>query len=282
MKRCFTHLLIVGSLALLSNQGFAHGRYILPSHTMTSAEKQETITIQSSISNDVFHPDMPLGNNDKGIDVNKKLSNVFSQLHPYVVTPDNQDEIPMSYQAFSRFSVSDLTLNTKGTHNLVIEQKPFVVTSFTHENGEPGREFGPGLNLPAGAQDIQRRQVTSRSEVFVSFNGLTKPQTQGKGLEITGQHPNDVFANEDVQFQLLFNGQPLTRATQVSLIREDTRHRNQREANIIDTDNNGFFLVSFAQAGFYLLEAQITQNSALDGVDIEQATLYLTLEVFPQ
>ena len=51
---------------------------------------------------------------------------------------------------------------------------------------------------------------------------------------------------------------------------------------IIDTSNKGEFNVTFKETGFYLLEAQITQSSQQDGVDIEQATLYLTLEVFPQ
>ena len=282
MKNRIPTALVALTIVLFSSQSFSHGRYILPSHTMTSSDKQETITLQASISNDVFHPDMPLGNNDKGIKVNKKLSGVFAQLNPYVIEPNSNVQIPMSYQAFSRYSVSDATLNTKGTHRMVIEQKPFVVTSFTHENGEPGREFGPGKNLPQGAYDIQRRQVSSRSETFVSFNGMTNIQPEGKGLELTGSHPNDLFAGEAVNFQLILNGTPLTAATQIRLIREGTRHRNQRDAMIIDTSNKGEFNVTFKETGFYLLEAQITQSSQQDGVDIEQATLYLTLEVFPQ
>ena len=280
MTRIKKQLLLILCLTGISLQASAHGRFILPTHTMLSAEEQAKVTILSSISNAIFHPDMPFANNEKGIKVNPKLTKVFSMLNPFVIQP-NGSQAPMSYQAFNRLSVADLSLTQKGTYGVLIEQKPLIVTTYKDSQGEPGRLFGRA-DVPAGSTDVARRKINMRSASYISFNGLSDVAVQGTGLELAGQHPNDLFTGETLEFQLLLNGKGAPIGTEITLIREDTRHRNQREIQTLVTLENGKFSVTFEQAGYYLLETQVSKPSQQSGIDTEQDTLYQTLEVFAQ
>lgn len=283
MKNTMKTLTLITAL-LFSLSVSAHERFILPSHTVLSGDKTQSVSHVASISNAIFHGDRPLGNNDKGIET-KNLSMLFKRLHTVVIGPDGTSS-KLSWQAFSRFSVADMQVEQSGTYRIAIVQPNTPMTTFKKSDGSFGRFFGDKGVVPEKATNVVRRTTASRVESYVSFNEPNRVALKptGQGLELTGEsHPNDLFTNELIRFQLHFQGEPLNEVTEVKLVQGATRHRNQRDEQIIKTDAQGRFSLTIKQAGFYLLSANVdVEGQTGSGIDIHHYGLYATLEVFPQ
>jgi len=281
-----THFKILTCAAalLLSVNASAHERFILPSHTVLSGDKAQSVSFIASISNAIFHADRPLGNNDKGLDV-PALAPLFKQLSPVIIGPDGNSKA-MSWQAFSRFSVADAHIEASGTYRIALVQPNVAMTTFKKADGNHGRFFANKGRVPAGATNIVRRTTASRVETYVSFNEPNRAALipTGQGLELSGNtHPNDLFVDETFEFQLTYQGKPLNKAIEVKVLKGATRHRNQRDEQLITTDKQGKFTLTVPQAGFYLLSANLDVEGKADSkIDVHHHGLYATLEVFPQ
>lgn len=285
VKIILTAGLLLFAVLFLAQNARAHGRFILPTHTVLSGEKAQTVGLISSISNDIFHPDRALGDSGKGI-IEPDLKNLFSILQEQVILPDGSISDKISWQAFARFSVADLPIDKSGTYRVSLVQPEVHMTTFEKPDGTPWRTFGKMQDVPEGATDIVRRTTASRVDTFITYNNTTRKAVEptGVGLELTGEtHPNDLFAGEAVKFRLFFNGKPVGQGVKGNFIRQSTRHRNQRDEIKVKTDKDGRFSVTFDDAGFYLLEAEhaFPGESGSD-VDMHHHGLYVTLEVFPE
>lgn len=263
----------------------AHERFMVTSHSILSDDKAQYVTLTSSISNAIFHPDRPFGNNDKGID-SGELATLFNLLEATVINPEGKTTNDISWQAFQRMSVADLKLDKSGTYRVSLVQPDVAMTTFKKADGTPWRLFGPNPKLPDGATNIVRRTTQSRVETFVTFNEPNNAAVQptGVGVELGGEtHPNDLFAGETANFQLIFNGKPLTQKAKVKVIRAGTRHRNDRNERYLDVDEKGRFSFTPTKAGYYFLGAETKINVPQPAnVDVKHFSLYLSLEVFPE
>ena len=273
------------ALFVWSSHSMAHSRFILPSHTVLSTERAETISLMASISNDPFHPDMALGHADPQT-MPPALGALFKQLESTVVLPDGAVAAGPEWQAFGRFSAADATLEQSGTYRLRLTQRQTPMTTYLDKEGTAAKAFGPAPTLPDGATRITRRMIAANVETYVSRQQATKAAVRplGQGLELSGDtHPNDLFVNEPISFRLTFNGQSPGKPVALSLIRGNSRHRNQREELAVSTDANGNFSFQLQTPGYYLLEASLVQPGADDDpIQFYHHDLFVTLEVFPQ
>lgn len=281
-----TKLLITALVVtFVSTSVIAHERFIVPSHTLLSGDKPQSITLTASISNAIFHPDRPLGDSNTGADVGD-LKKLFNILEHTVITPNGDINKGTKWQAFARMSVADVVLKDSGTYRIGLNQPDVHMTTFKKADGTPWRLFGTSPELPKGATDIVRRTTSSRVETFVTLNSnsdlAVKPT--GNGVELAGEtHPNDLFTNEPISFQLFFNGKPLTDNVNVKLIKSGTRHRNNRDEQKIEVSKEGKIDLHFTEAGFYFLGAEtMIKTPEDDQVDVKHFSLYLTLEVLPE
>ena len=280
------------ALTLGCTMTWAHGRYVLPSHTSLSANLDDknlnspaqAVAFTASITNDIFHPDKPLADDGKG-NAEKSYQPFFKRLKTYVTQPDGERR-DMQWRAFSRFSASDLVIKQEGSYRVTIEQLSSPMTTYRTADGQPARAFGPKPKLPEGAKDITRLATASRVETFITMNTpsneVLKPAAEG--LSLGGPtHPNDLFAQEPVVLSVFFDGAPMKAGREVHITPGGTRHRNDREEIIAVTNDKGEFTVTFPRAGFYHLEAAMEVAGEKDsGIDVRHNTLYVTLEVFPQ
>lgn len=261
----------------------AHSRYVLPSHTVLSGEGVASVTLSSSISNDIFHHDMPFGDDGSAQNISIPLKQMFQSLNTTVTHPNGQTS-EMNWHAYARQSIADLNINASGTYQVSIKQPKLLITSFKKENGQPGRVFGT-TPIPQNVTDIIKREINASALCYISFNKPNKTalMPKGKGLELAGDsHPNDLFVNEGNSFRLLMNGKGVKNSA-LSFTKSGSKHRNQRKKITKTTDENGYFNITFSEPGFYLLEAE--QNiDAIAGapVDSYHHSLYITLEVFPE
>lgn len=271
-------------LFIVATTALAHDRYLLPSHTVLSGEK-ESISLVASISNDMFHHDRPLGDDGQG-NVPSRLKGLFASLQGEVIYPNGNVDKQHPWRAYARFSASDMNLTEHGTYRIGLNQKPSLMLTFKKKDGQGGRAFGKKAVAPEGATNVKRYMTSSRVETYVTLDAPSQAawKPQGEGVELTGEsHPNDLFVGEPAQFRLTRDGQALTKATKVTLVREDTRHRNQRKEIEVETDDTGAFTVTFPEAGFYLLKASTSEpGKAGSGIDAHYYSLYVTLEVFPE
>lgn len=271
--------------SLFSSLSHAHARYILPSHTILSGQAPQYVTLSASISNDIFHPDKPFGNNGGGT-VNSFLDAIFQFVNPTITMPNGSVSDDILWRAYARQSVADLKLEQSGTYKVSMVQSPTPLTTFTNAEGEKSRQFGNQKPIPAGATDIIHHTVHSRVETYITHNAPSQAALKGtgEGLElIPHTHPNDLFVGEPAQFQLQLDGKHLPQGVKVALTREGTRHRNQREIKEFTTDAEGNITVDFEQAGFYLLEVEHTEPGLPESdVKFRHHSLYLTLEVSPE
>ena len=281
------------TLCVASTHSAAHARYILPTHTVLSGDTPREVTLQASISNDVFHPDRPFGDNGEGTargKVNKMLQGIFSVMQSEVHGPKGESLPAIDWQAYARLSIADLAVSNTGTYRVGVLQPEVLMTTFTNAQGKPGRVFA-NTPLPEDLvlNSVVRHTTASRIQTFITFNDVSGEgwQPLGNGLELGGEtHPNDVFIGESASWQLhldgqaldSFNGEPVT----LHITPAGTRHRNQRETIEVIADAAGRFEVNFERAGLYLLEAEFTRPGVEgSGVALRHNSLYLTLEVFP-
>lgn len=281
----FTAILSFFILSLFTHLSHAHGRYILPSHTLLSGKEPQYVTLSASISNDVFHPDKPLGNNAGG-KVNSFLERIFRQIETTIVMPDGSKSNDIQWRAYARQSLTDIKLEESGTYKIFFRQPTTPLTTFKKPDGEESRILGNSMPLPEGATDIVHHTISSQVETYISHNAPNQNalRSTGKGLElIPYTHPNDLFVKEDTNFQLVLDGNPVPEGTSVNFTKEGTRHRNQRETTKIKTDSKGHFQVNFVQPGFYLLDVEITApGKPEEKVSFHHHSLYVTLEVYPE
>ena len=285
MKKLLSALALT-TICVMSTNISAHERFMVPTHTLLSGDKAQAVTVTASISNDIFHPDRPLGDSNTGASVGN-LKSLFDLLEHSVIFPDGKQTTDTRWQAFARMSVADVEIKQSGTYRISLVQPDVHMTTFAKADGSFGRVFGKGAKLPSGIKNVVRRTTNSRVETFVSLNepNQAAQQPTGKGLEIMGAegtHPNDLFAGEAANFSLYYQGKPLTLPAKVKIIRAGTRHRNDRNEQQLAVEN-GKFSFTPEQAGFYFVTAETHKKLKQPSeVDVKHFSLYLTLEVFPQ
>ncbi len=271
---------VVAILNLLFQQSaYAHARWIIPSHNTLSGDKPQTITVDMSISNELFKPDHAFKPNTGA--ALKRPGPPPADLQ--AITPDQQWLKNIPFNDFTRKSVGSITLDQSGTYRILLQQQAIQFMQFIKENGDKGRAFGSReqADVPTGASNIKQVTMISTIDSFVSRNTFTPVQPLDQGLAIQPiTHPNELFAGETARFSLLLNGQPLLTPISLQVVAGQTRYRNDRQVIKLKSNNKGEFNVTWPHAGLYLIEAET--NIKTQGSDITKYALYTTLEVNPE
>lgn len=278
---------LIGALVLFnfSSTTVAHERFMVPTHTVLSGDDKQYVSVISSISNDLFHPDRPFGDNGKGVQF-PSLKPLFDILESTVTLPSGKVNSDIQWQAFQRFSAADVPLKSSGTYRISLRQGDVHMITYEDAKGNYGRVFGKNVQVPDGVSNIVRRTTESRVETFVSLNepNNTALSPTSIGVSLSGpSHPNDLFAGEKATFTVNFMGSPVSEGVKIKLIKAGTRHRNERGEKELTLSENGTFSFTPESAGFYFLgvttEVKVKQPA---DTDVKHYSLYATLEVFPQ
>ena len=300
-----TCLAIVGVLGYTS-QVQAHSRWLVPSHTILSGEQAEVVALDFSISNDIFHPDVSFGGSllyqkplppeatDPAIKAmqQKRRANMASQAGQakvLVIAPDQMITQISDIADVGRKSVAAALLDQSGTYHIQVVQPPVLLTLYKGEDGKPAREFGSREQtqslLPPGASDIKVLRVINTVDTYISRNQISdavlKPSNSGLEM-IFHSHPNEIFVGEQSNGTVLFNGKAVPANTELKIVRNDTRYRNQRNVKTVHTDAKGQFVIAWQTPGLYLVEVEYSPPQAAEGADLERYGVYTTLEVNPE
>lgn len=291
--RCSPTFVAIGLLScLIANPASGHARWVVPSHTIVSGDKATAISLDYSLSNAVFHPDIALGGISLGDSENAissdPLQSQLAKTQVVLTQPNGEQQILKSVD-LGRKSSSYFTASNNGTYRVDVVQPPIDVTLFTAADGSEGRLFGTpdavSQKLPEGAQQVERLTYVNRVQAFVTRNQITDKtlHPSGNGLELKHfTHPNEVFSNESVRYQLLLSGKSLTPSsdkTRIKITPGGTRYRNRRGNFTPPINANGEFIVRWPNAGLYLIEIEHELNGP-EGKKVY--ALFLTLEIQPE
>ncbi len=285
-------------LAVFSGFVQAHGRWIVPSHTVLSGDTPEYVVFDISISNEIFKPDYALGGYPEekinNIDAKPRkapqaIKVVMDSSRLQVLKPDGSKQSDYAIVDFHRKSSVAAKLDLSGTYRINLVQNPTYVTWFNDVDDSLHRLFGKAIDLkgllPKGAKNIRTTKLVNTIETYITRNDIsfTALKTKGEGIEVKySSHPNELFVGETFRFKVLSNGKPINSVVSAHLIRQNTRYRNDREDILLKQDKSGEVSVKWQKPGLYLLEMKFEQDSMEPGVESETLSSYIVYEVFPE
>lgn len=267
------------STLLFSAATLSHGRWLLPSHTNVTGNSEHAVTFDMSISNDLFQGHYGFVQASRINEV-PNLDATPASLDVIEPNGDWRKDIPFHWLNIKSSGFD--TLSKEGTHHYVLNQSPVYLIIYKDENGNLDRRFGKlsQVTLPKGSEVVKTMRYIPTIHTFVSRNKMTQPSRLNKGLELVAKgHPNDLFAGEDVTFEVYFQGKPLDKELEIQVVRGNTRYRNDREQQTIVLKQHNDFNVTFPKAGMYLVEAELKLPSTESGIDLDRWALFTTLEV---
>src|SRR5690606_9208557 len=201
---------------------------LLPSATVLSSDKG-WITVDAAAGNDKFY-----------------FNHNALRLNGLTVTaPDGTAVEPQNTSTGKLRSTFDLNLTQAGTYRLAIVGD--AIAASWEESGERKRWFGQpqdaAQHIPAKADKLKVWQSVRRIETFVTAGKPTDVKPSGKGLELVAlTHPNDLYAGETAQFQMMLDGQPAS-SLEVLVVPGGSRYRDQVNEIKLKTDDQGKFSV---------------------------------------
>jgi hypothetical protein len=242
-------LVLTLSLLLISTIAMAHTPYILPFHFDTT---KDISTIQASATEDFFVPD-------------HGISGDFFVTSPAGVTTP----IPITdVTSLKEVTLAQVPLTEDGTYRITLQTKPRT-TKFASIDGQwlrvrPDRSLGgkpkkeesndQSYITPEALTKINAKVIESTStrtlETFVT-KGRSSDKAlaiMGKGLEVKlSQNPSEIFLDQGLEFDVLFNGQPIKNQT----VEIDQVGKAPLE---FKSDDKGRVKATFTQAGTYMID----------------------------
>ena len=255
-----TTVLLAAALCGLAAPASAHNQWLLPSSTVLS-DLGQSVTVDAGASTAPFEADHAA--------LPAEMVKVWA---PDGTMGSIENAARLRYR-----STFDVRIDKPGTWRIGMENN--AVTGSFKLDGETwtlGRRRGPPPaagapvrniasvdELPAGATDLDLTQVMSRNEFFVTAGEPSEAlfAPTGKGLEIVPVTlPTDLVANEPGQFRFLVDGAPAA-GLAVEVIPGGRRYRSDIQNLALTTDAQGMVSINWPGAGFYWLNAVMSDAS---------------------
>ncbi len=296
MKRLLTIFLLS-----LTGTAHAHGRWILPSHSILSGERPEVVTFDFSITNDIFHPDNGYGgipseqlellftsdDNTSFSELTINQRNRWTRLK--VTRPDGSIHTTTPIVDFGRKSVAGYTMKQNGTYAIEVAHQPIHYVTYQNAQNKRSRMFGKLTQiknkLPKGADKIVSSKLTNRVKTYVTRNNVTrsnlKPATSGLDI-LFETHPNELFIGETASVQIYLHGKPVSEGTVIKITAAGTRYRNQRNTREFKTDHLGKATIPLSYVGLSLIEVELEQLANHADFTRDKYALSVSIEISQQ
>ena len=268
-----TILLAIAAGFTLAAPAQAHRAWLLPSTTVLS-DTTQGVTVDAGMSTDPFNPDHAAMNVD-GVKVwapDGSMGKVENAARGrYRTTFDVMIDKPGTW----RIGTSANSLS--GTYTLDGEQ-----WRVGGRRGRGGNAVATVDDIPAAATDVVLTQTLSRNEFFVTAGEPTESAfaPSNAGLEMAPvTYPTDLVSNEPGRFRFLIDGKPAA-GLAITVVPGGQRFRDAAHAQELTTDAEGVVTVSWPVAGFYWLNAGVTDDKPSDDRASRRRMSYTTtLEV---
>lgn len=267
-----TILLAASATLLLATPASAHRAWLLPSITVLS-DTTQSVTVDAGTSTDPFTPN----HNAMGIDAVQvwapdgsmgKVDNAARG--KYRSTFDVAIDKPGTWRIGSQTSNVSGTFKVDGEEWSIGRRRGPMPAAGGAPAGGPGaatpnapvRRVDSVDQIPANATDLNLTEAQNRNEFFVTAGSPTDAvfKPTNKGLEMVPEtHPTDLVANEPGKFRFLLDGKPAS-GLKVTVIPGGQRYRDGEQAQELTTDANGAITVNWPVAGFYWMNASVSDD----------------------
>lgn len=265
LKACAVLALSIG----LAGTASAHRAWILPS-TFTLSGEGQWVSLDGAISNNLFAP-----------------NHVAMSIDSVTAFGPDGEKVDIQNAAKGRYrSIFDVELTQEGTYRITSGGAGYNAS--WEEGGERKRWRGTAETLKSEGIEakpgVQISGNVRRIETFVTLGSPTDTvfATEGTGLELKPvTHPNDVYTDEEVSFQLLADGAP-AQGVEVEIIRGNDRYRNSEDGLQLTSNGEGIITFTLEEAGAYWLSAESESTGTLNGQEIPvRSTYVMTFEALP-
>lgn len=187
--------LLAAALAVLAVPVAAHTPYLAPASFQARAGG--TVTLDASFSEAFFVPEA-----------------AFDDSHFTITGPDGKQVTPERVVPLRTRVVVEHALpkDAKGTYRFSTGERLGAVFRTWEIDGRKVSSRDAAEKVPAGAKVISNFQSRIRAETYLTVGapdrGALRPYDQGLEL-VPVTHPDDLFSNEPVEFELRFDGKPL-------------------------------------------------------------------------
>lgn len=270
MKSMFLKTCAAALAALtIAGAASAHRAWLLPS-TFTLSGEGQWVTVDGAVSNNLFYP-----------------NHVPLRLDALTITGPDGAPVEARNAVTGKYrSAFDVQLEKEGTYRISSGGEGYMAS--WKEGEETKRWRGNVETLKSEGIESKPGVSISRSvrriETFVTLGSPTNAvfAAEGTGLELKPvTHPNDVYAGEEVRFQLLNDRAPAA-GVEVDVIRGHDRYRNSEDGLKLVTNADGILTFTLAEAGPYWLSAETEAAGKLNGKDISIRNSYVvTFEALP-
>lgn len=265
---------------VLATPASAHRAWLLPSVTVISNVGQ-SVTVDAGTSTDPFTPNHNAMNVD-GIQVwapdgtMGKIENAAKG--KYRSTFDVAIDKPGTWRIGNQTSSVSGTFKVNGEEWAVGRRRPGGAPAGMAAGSapagapaaagaaaprpaiDPSRVVATVADIPANATDLNLTESQNRNEFFVTAGAPTEITPTGKGLEmIADTAPTDLVSNEPGKFRFLVDGEPAS-GLKVTVIPGGQRYRDGEKAQELTTDANGAITVNWPVAGFYWVNASLSDD----------------------
>ncbi|HKX77354.1 MAG TPA: DUF4198 domain-containing protein [Novosphingobium sp.] len=276
-----TFLLTASAAALTAAPAFAHSAWLKPSTTVLSDQSQ-SVTVDAATSTEPFNADHNAMNTD---DIKVwapdgtmgKIENAARGR--YRSTFDVKIDKPGTWRIGTQTSSVSGTFKLNGEDWRVGRMRGGMgpagpggaaqLAGPAPAAGAPPRPaFDPSkvvasvAEIPAGATDLNLTESQSRNEFFVTSGepSATALQPTNNGLEMVPEgSPTDLVQNEPGKFRFLVDGKPAP-GIKVKVIPDGQRYRESEASQELTTDAGGAISVGWPVAGFYWLNASLSDD----------------------
>lgn len=253
--------------ALASFDAQAHKRWLLP--TDFSLSDAETITVDFTASNNIFHVDKPM-----------PLAGVK------ILSPNGESVSQQSPLEGPRRSSFDVPIKVNGTYRIYDRGRPVYFSSYKlPSETKPVMARGPlqklKAEIPPEATEVKFAESVALIETYVTLGGDTPPaplaNTQGLIMEPL-THPANLYSDEPAEFRFKLDGSPVENLA-VVVTPEGTRYRDDQAEQSYTTNDSGSVSVNWPSPGRYLVEASMEQSNNDGEIALRYLNYFLTVEV---
>jgi hypothetical protein len=308
--RLKTKLILAAGLIAATAPAIAHRQWMVPSATIFSG-KDDWVTVDAAISNDLFFPDhfpMQLDgvkvwqpDGQPGKIENGATGRYRSTFDVHLDKPGTWKIGTVSSGVSGSFKVDGTEWRVGGRRGpppaaagaaagAGAPARPAGAPPAGGPQGGPGGPGGPQARpsvatvaeIPANATDVKITESSGKYEIFVTTGAPTDTvyKPANKGLEMVPvTHPAELVAKETAKLKFLVDGKPAANL-KVTVIPGGKRYRDGEDGLELTTGADGVLAVTWPTAGMYWLNTTTSDKNVTTPRATDRRLSYTaTLEV---
>lgn len=253
----------LAAIVALCAPAHAHTSYLLPNVFVTT--EGDYVTLEASFTEDPFVPAIAVRSDDY-----------------HVVLPNGARDDFDAITSFRQIVILEEALPDEGTYRFTTGARLGRASRKALVDGKWETIISPDGEIPPNATKVITSQTETVADVYVTKGASTWESVKapiGRLAIKPITHPNEIYLDEGFEFEVLFDGAPLTDQS-IEIKREGGAYEAPKFEQHVSTGADGRLSLSFDAPGKYLIMTRHAAD-APEGAETDERsyTTSLTFEV---